>query len=194
MKFEDFAKNYLNDINKLVSSVPVKDLEKAIDIIKKTYIKNKKIILMGNGGSASTASHITCDLSKCTIRPGKPRLKVFCIVDNVPLITAWANDTSYENIFYEQLMNILDKGDLVIAFSGSGNSLNVLKAIEYANKAGAMTIGISGFNGGKLATIAQHNLIVNSTNMQHIEDLHLIMAQIIFSFLRDEVIIPNDKR
>ncbi|MEM4729865.1 MAG: SIS domain-containing protein, partial [Thermoplasmata archaeon] len=168
MNFNDYSQNYLNTISKLISSVPMKDLETAVGILKTAYLNNKKIILMGNGGSASTASHLTCDLSKSTIKPNKPRLKVFCLSDNIPLITAWSNDTHYDNIFSEQLLNIIEKGDVVIAFSGSGNSRNILKAIEVANKAGGITIGLCGFKGGKLASIAQHSIIVNSDNMQQI--------------------------
>jgi D-sedoheptulose 7-phosphate isomerase len=187
MIFKNYIQRYLDNISKLTNSIQIKNLEKAIKLITKAYTNHKQIILIGNGGSASTASHITCDLSKSTIKPDHPRLKVFCLSDNIPLITAWSNDTHYDNIFSEQLLNIINKGDVVIAFSGSGNSPNVIKAIDTANKAGGITIGLSGFKGGKLSTMVACSIIVNSNNMQQIEDIHLIIGHIIFSFIRDTI-------
>ncbi|MGQ9611071.1 MAG: SIS domain-containing protein [bacterium] len=189
MNFEEYAKSYLANISRLIALIPLRELEIVVKIIKNAYQTKKKIILMGNGGSASTAAHVTCDLSKGTIKQGKSRLKVISLSDNIPLITAWANDTSFENIFSEQLLNIIEAEDVVIAFSGSGNSLNILKAIDIANKAGAITIGFSGYKGGKLASYAKYNVIVNSENMQNIEDIHLILGHIIFSFLNENIII-----
>jgi D-sedoheptulose 7-phosphate isomerase len=188
MDIEEYAKRYSKELINLISSIPYSDLKKISTILEIAWHNNKKIFLIGNGGSASTASHIACDLSKSTIKSNTPRLKVIALTDSISLITAWANDTSYENIFCEQLQNILEKNDIVIAFSGSGNSPNILKAIRIANEMGGITIGLSGYKGGKLKNIANYNIVINSNNMQQIEDLHLMVGHLIFSFIRDNII------
>lgn len=141
---------------------------------------------MGNGGSAATASHFACDLAKGTAGKddSRKRFKVIALTDSVPIITAWANDTAYQNIFLEQLKNLLDAGDVVIAINGSGNSKNVIKAVEYANAQKALTIGLTGFGGGKLKGMVQECLIVPSHSLEQIEDVHLILEHILCSWLR----------
>ncbi len=151
---------------------------------------------MGNGGSAATASHFACDLAKGTTM-GKgdltPRFRVTTLTDNVPLLTAWSNDADYSSVFLEQLRNILEPGDVVIAISASGNSENVVRATEYANANLAITVVLTGFEGGKLKKIAQECLIVPSHSMERIEDVHLILEHLICSWLRNEI-QPKTKR
>lgn len=145
---------------------------------------------MGNGGSAATASHFACDLAKGTIKDNpyiKKRFKVIALTDNIPLITAWSNDTDYSQVFIEQLRNLLNKDDVVIAISASGSSENVLKAVEYANQRGALTIGLTGFDGGKLKDIANKCLKVSSDSMERIEDVHLILEHLLCLWLREEL-------
>jgi len=139
----------------------------------------KNIYIMGNGGSASTASHMSSDMNKGAMVEGKPRFKAISLADNIPVMLAWGNDSSYEDIFVEQLKNFLKEGDIVIGISGSGNSKNVLKAIDYANKNGAKTIGFTGFEGGKLKELAQIDLVVPNHLMQQIEDIHLLIEHAI---------------
>ena len=115
----------------------------------------------------------------------RERFKVIALTDNVPLLTAWANDTGYENIFVEQLKNLLEEGDVVIAISASGNSKNVLKAVDYASNKAATTIGLTGFEGGKLKDIAQECLIVPSNSMERVEDVHLILGHLLCCYLRE---------
>lgn len=115
----------------------------------------------------------------------KDRFKVIGLSDNVPLLTAWANDNGYENIFVEQLKNLLEKGDVVIAISASGNSKNVLRAVEYANTKAAITIGLTGFEGGKLKDMVQECLIVPSNSMERVEDVHLILGHLLCCYLRE---------
>ena len=131
---------------------------------------------MGNGGSAMTASHFACDLNKgCSLGRDR-RFKVICLNDSMSTILAYANDLSYEHVFFEQLKNFFMPGDVVIGISGSGNSPNVLRALEYANQQKGVTIGWCGFVGGRLGSLAKIPLVISSQDMQQIEDVHMIIA------------------
>ena len=142
---------------------------------------------MGNGGSASTASHFACDINKGVVNGLEKRFRVVCLSDNIPTILAYANDQAYDAIFVEQLANFLTKNDLVIGISGSGNSTNVINAIQYANENSAITIGLTGFNGGELAKVAHQSIIVPSDDMQKIEDMHLIMVHMVMQILNEKL-------
>ena len=170
---------YKEDINQSLDLIDLNSLERITQAIINTLKEGKSIFTMGNGGSGATASHWVCDLNKGASSDGKRRFRVICLNDNVPTLMAYANDMSYEDIFVEPLKNYLDKGDLVIGFSGSGNSENVLKAITYANEAGADTIGFSGFDGGELAKISKLNLNVPVDDIKIVEDIHQILCHII---------------
>jgi D-sedoheptulose 7-phosphate isomerase len=161
-------------------------LDNVVSILVKARKKRNTVFMMGNGGSAATASHFAEDLAKCTITDGKPRFKVISLTDSMPGILAWANDASYEDIFIEQLKNLMEPGDVVVGFSGSGNSMNVIKAIDYANDNGGITIGISGYDGGKLLKRAQQNIHIPSYNMQRVEDIHLLVSHLLMVIIRDE--------
>jgi D-sedoheptulose 7-phosphate isomerase len=147
---------------------------------------------MGNGGSASTASHLACDINKgCSIDREK-KFKMICLNDSISTMLAYANDLSYEQIFVEQLRNFFDPGDVVIGISGSGNSANVLKAIEYANNNGGITVGLCGFSGGELYRIAQIALLVRVDDMQKVEDIHLVIAHMVMQqIMRRLDAVPN---
>lgn len=175
--------NYFNSLNKALKEVDRERIVVLANLFIKSYINNKNIFVFGNGGSASTASHLACDINKGVSCGRDKRFRVVCLNDNVPTMMAYANDLSYSEIFIEQLKNFMQKRDLVIGFSGSGNSLNVLKAIDYANKKGAVTFGISGFDGGELAKIAQFHLVVKISDMQKVEDVHLIIVHILMQVL-----------
>jgi D-sedoheptulose 7-phosphate isomerase len=149
------------------------------DAIYDCYSKGRMVFLCGNGGSGSNASHFCEDLGKGTLRredfdnDKKKRLKVLSLTDNTPYILAWGNDEGFERVFVEQLKNLASTGDLLIAISGSGNSPNVLRAVEWANRNGLSTFGCTGFSGGKLRTLAQHNLHVALDDMGIVESIHL---------------------
>ena len=185
---ERFVIDYLNDIRDILASMqddlPAK-LKQLMKILVHARDKRKTIFIMGNGGSASTASHFAGDLSKGTLVEGSPRFKVIALTDNIPTMLAWANDKSYEDIFVEQLKNLMETGDVVIGISGSGKSMNVIKAIEYANQQGAVTVGFSGYDGGQLKRCAQENIHVPSFDMQKVEDIHLLVLHLLFRLLRD---------
>ncbi len=173
-------KQYLSLLTDAINAISEDEVQDVIDTLKSAYDEGRQVFLLGNGGSASTASHIACDLQKSIKEYTGKRFKAMSITDNVAIMTAWANDTDYERIFSEQIDSLLNDGDVVIAISGSGNSPNVIKAVERANEMGAITIGWSGFDGGKLAKVSQKPMIIKSDNMQRIEDVHLILGHLVF--------------
>jgi len=156
-----------------------------IDLLIDARNNGKKIFLMGNGGSASTSSHFTADLLKTTILTDSKRFQAFSLTDNFSVISAWGNDTHYENIFSEQLKNYLTANDLVIAFSGSGNSPNIINAINFAKEKGALTLGFTGLTGGKLSQISDVCFQIPSSNMLTIETFHLMLCHLITSCIRN---------
>ncbi len=148
--------------------------------------RGNTVYFMGNGGSAATANHFVCDLGKGTIVEGYPRFKVLSLSDNIPMMLAWGNDACYEDIFVEQLKNLMNPGDVIVGISGSGNSGNVLRAIEWANENGGITVGLTGFAGGKLKDMAKHVLVVPIHYMQKIEDIHMLVDHLVTSLIREE--------
>ncbi len=179
--------SYLNAVTGLLADLPREDIARVVDLVREAYESGKQVFIMGNGGSAATSSHLACDLQKGLGALTDKRFKVMALSDNIPIMTAWGNDTDYANIFAPQLDTWVNPGDLVIGISGSGNSPNVINAIELANKKGAVTVGLSGFDGGKLAKVARHGVVVRSDNMQHIEDVHMVLAHLIFRVLMEEL-------
>lgn len=182
------TKEYLAEIKRLLDSIEadlINKVDKLASILTKARESKKTIFTMGNGGSATTASHFAEDLAKGTIAEGLPRFKAIALTDSVPSMLAWANDSNYEDIFIEQLKNLMEPDDVVIGISGSGNSMNVIKAIEYANGNGGLTVGLSGYDGGKLLKCAQENIHVPSFDMQKVEDIHLLVLHLLFRLLRD---------
>jgi len=156
-----------------------------INVLTKARDNGKKIFTMGNGGSASTSSHFVSDLLKTSIIKEKKRFEAISLVDNIPVILAWANDVSYEDIFVEQLTNFVSDGDIIIGFSGSGKSKNVIKAMEYGKKKGAFCIGITGMSGGSFPTICDLCFIVPSNDMLTIESIHVMLCHCIVTAIRE---------
>ena len=180
---KEFALNYLKDLKKVMEDLPLDKFEEIVKMILDAYTRDSTIFVMGNGGSAATAAHFACDLNKGVCFDLDKKFKVICLNDNIPTLLAYANDCSYEDIFVEQLKNFLKPNDLVMGFSGSGNSRNVLKAIGFANKNGAQTVGLTGFDAGRLGTLAQTALVVKVNDMQKVEDVHLIIVHIIMQIV-----------
>jgi len=160
-------------------------LRKVADIIRIARDEGNTVFTFGNGGSGSTAVHFASDLMKTATRPDLKRIRAISLNDNMPLTTAWANDSSYEHVFKEQLENLMKPGDVVIAISGSGNSKNVLLATEYARSNGGITIGLTGFDGGSLKSLASVLVVVPSNDMLRIEDTHLAICHLLVRLLRD---------
>ena len=187
---EDFTNDYITRFKRILDDMLNSGLADKVNEVMETLLnartENKTVFIMGNGGSASTASHFVGDLSKGTIVEGFPRFKAIALTDSIPNMLAWANDHGFENIFVEQLKNLMEPNDVVIAISGSGNSANVIKAVEYANENGAITIGLSGHDGGKLLKSAKENIHVPCYDMQRVEDIHLLIEHLLTSLIREE--------
>ena len=166
-------------------SEQVKTIEKIVSILLKARDKNKLIYSMGNGGSGSTASHFVADLQKTSIIRDKKRIKAISLNDNIPVMLAWANDTSYSEIFVQQMKNFLSEGDVVIGFSGSGKSKNVVDALKYGKKEGAICIGFTGKSGGDLIKICDVCFRVPSNDMLTIETFHVMLCHCIISAIRN---------
>ncbi len=178
---------YLDEISKLVLKIPSASIERITSLILGAYISGNRVFVFGNGGGSSTSAHFVCDLSKGTAIEGKARLKAISLAENIPLLTAWANDTDYTNTFGEQLKNLVEKDDVVVGLSGSGMSPNVINAFRVANDAGATSVLFSGFDGGNAVGIATDSIVVPSSDMQQIEDVHMILTHIIFRCLKREI-------
>jgi D-sedoheptulose 7-phosphate isomerase len=179
----EYLFNYSEGLKKALDSVAPERFEELVRLLESAYHDERQIFLMGNGGSGGTASHLACDLNKGVSFGLSQRFRVICLNDNMPTLTAYANDVSYDEVFVEPLKNFLRPGDLVIGISGSGNSPNVLKAIAHANSQGAHTVGLCGFDGGKLAGLARTPLVVPVHDMQKAEDVHLILLHVAYQIL-----------
>jgi len=175
--------NYLAAHAQLAQRLDWAAFQAGVDLVKRKFTEGKRVITCGNGGSASTASHYITDWNKMGNLATGGKYRGISLCDNIGLITAYGNDLSYDEIFVGQLKAVLDEGDLVIGVSGSGNSPNVLKAIEYANSNGAETLAVVGYDGGKLMTLAQHSVWVPSFDMQLCEDVHLMFGHMVMKTL-----------
>ncbi|MCI4337023.1 MAG: SIS domain-containing protein [Thermoplasmata archaeon] len=161
-----------------------------VPLLLKARESGRTIFFFGNGGSASTASHFVTDIGKATIRGEGRRFRCVALVDSIGTVTAWANDAEYARVFSEQLVNLAERGDVAVAISGSGNSPNILRAVERARAMGLSTVGLTGMGGGKLREIVDIPIVVPSNSMQHIEDVHLLICHLLTSYLRDETPSP----
>jgi D-sedoheptulose 7-phosphate isomerase len=182
------SKQYFEELHRVASSLCHDGIDQIADALVKAYESGQTVFTFGNGGSASLASHLACDLGKGTAYcNGGKRLRVLSLTDSIPMLTAWANDSHYEDVFSEQLRNFVEARDIALAISGSGNSKNVLNALRVARQAGATTVGISGFQGGTMKSLCDICVVVPSNNMQIIEDLHLAIAHSIFRIVHSRI-------
>jgi len=182
------AKQYFDELQQVFVSLPHDTINRIADALVRANQSGRMVYLFGNGGSASLASHLACDLGKGTAYcNGGKRFRVLALTDNLPTLTAWANDSSYEDVFSEQLRNFVQAEDVAFAISGSGNSQNVLNALQVARGVGATTVGISGFQGGKMKALCDICVVVPSDDMQIIEDMHLAVAHSIFRIVHSRM-------
>jgi D-sedoheptulose 7-phosphate isomerase len=190
------AVSYFAEVSQTLLTLPWGTIDSIAATLRRAYDEGKTVFLFGNGGSASLASHFACDLGKgMSIYGGeRKRLRAIALTDNIATITAWANDFSYEEIFAEQLRNLIQPRDVAFAISCSGNSANVLRALEVARSYGAFTLGLGGFAGGMMKSLCDKALIVSSDNMQVIEDLHLSIAHCIFTLVRNSISANSIRR
>lgn len=187
----EHARDYVAGLKKVLDQLPFDALDHVVALIETAHAAGKQIFIIGNGGSAATASHMMCDLNKGTIgykgdAPWK-RFRVIALTDNVPLMTAWSNDTNFNTIFAEPLKNLAQPGDLLLAISASGNSPNIVAAVEVAKQLGVKVAGLAGFTGGKLAQMADACFTVPSNEYGPVEDVHMILDHIVTSYLYEKL-------
>lgn len=183
MTTEFTVTNYLAAHSSLAQQLDTDDFQKGINMVCAAFDSGKKILTCGNGGSASTASHYITDWNKMVNLATGRKFRGVCLCDNVGLITAYGNDLSYADVFAGQVDAMMDEGDLLVAVSGSGNSPNVLKAIEAARRAGGKVLGVVGYDGGKMKPMCDHSVWVNSFDMQLCEDVHLMFGHMVMKTL-----------
>ena len=189
----EYIQRYLDETCQVLQNLPQTDIARTIGILAQARTERKQIFVMGNGGSAAMASHFACDLGKGTVQEGKPRFKVISLNDNVPLLTAYANDFGYDAVFAEPLASLAESGDVAIAISSSGNSPNVLRAVDVAREHGLATIGITGFEGGKLKGKVDVCVIApadaqHPNGMQLVEDGQWVVLHAIFVAIRQGLV------
>jgi D-sedoheptulose 7-phosphate isomerase len=182
--------DYCQGLKNALDVIPADAVEKFLQLLEGAYQDGHQVFLLGNGGSGATASHAAADLNKGVSYGREKRFRVMSLNDNMATLTAYANDVAYSDAYVEQLKNFLNRGDLVIGISGSGNSLSVLKAIEYANQQGAVTVGLCGFGGGKLAAMAQVPVHVPVNDMQKVEDIHMMLFHVAMQVLCARIDAP----
>lgn len=185
-------KQYCSELIATINNLTSKDLNTIVNILWDAYKENKKIYVIGNGGSAATASHYVCDFAKGTAVPGEKRLKIMSLTDNVAHMTAISNDISYNEVFKEQLENLLEPGDILICISASGNSPNLVQAVNYANSINVTTIGILGFNGGRVKELTTTNIVVDNFNYGQVEDIHLILGHVLSQYFRKLIVTEGE--
>jgi D-sedoheptulose 7-phosphate isomerase len=183
----DQIATYIEVLQQTLDRLPNGLIAQVIDVLHRARIDGKQIFIMGNGGSASTASHFVCDLAKNTRTDGMPHYRVIGLTDNMAIFSAYANDEGYENVFATQLANLINPDDVVIGISASGNSRNVLNAIVEAKKYNAKTIAFTGFDGGQLGQMVDINIHVESNIIEHVEDIHLMLEHMIVKVIKDKV-------
>lgn len=179
---------YLLGMRAVVNRLDKAQIGRMADTLHAAYMADKQVFIMGNGGSAATASHFCSDLAKTVAVNGRRGFRAIPLTDNIPLMTAWGNDVGFEDIFSGQLRNLLNEGDVVIGISGGGMSPNVIKAMELSRERGAHTIGLTGFSGGALKDVAEECFIVPSGNYQFIEDVHMMLVHLLTSLIREQLV------
>lgn len=187
-------KRYFRELNELVPQLPYHSISTIVAIFLEAFAEQRTVYVFGNGGSAASASHMMCDINKGTSEPeAEKRPRVMALTDNASLITAWANDFGYERIFSEQLKTFIKPRDVAFAISTSGDSPNVLLALETARERGAMTVGLGGCQGGQMKSLCDVCAIVPSDNVQLVEDLHHAMIHAIFVAMRESLLAGTTK-
>ncbi len=177
--------SYISVLQDTVGKLPVDPITRVVETLQNARLEGRKVFVMGNGGSASTANHFVCDLAKNTRHDSLPHFRVIGLTDNMAIFSAYANDEGYENVFAAQLANLVEAEDVVIAISASGNSANVVKAIQEAKSYNAVTVGFTGFTGGKLASLVDIQVHVDSHVIEHVEDIHLMLEHMIVKAIKD---------
>jgi D-sedoheptulose 7-phosphate isomerase len=180
-----FVEEYLRKSTDILRRIPAHDVATLIDLLHGARRARRRLFVCGNGGSAATASHFAAGLGKEASANGSGRFRAMALTDNVPWMTSLANDIDYASVFVEQLMNHAEPGDVLIAFSGSGNSSNVLRAVEWANENRLVTVGITSRPESSLGRAARHLLCIDSDHIGHVEEAHFLVQHLITYYFRD---------
>ena len=181
----DYIRKYIDRLEKGMREIDPVAIEQVVETLENARCERRTIFIIGNGGSAATASHMANDLQKLASQGKSLSYRAIALTDNVPLITAWANDTDYEEIFTHQLEALAQEGDLLIVITGSGNSKNIVHAVEWAKNAGLKTIALLGFDGGIVKELADHALLFAEDHYGRVEDAHMILEHMIANYLHD---------
>ena len=196
MQNGEYIERFFDGIQQITNTISREAIDGAIEALYAAWERGSTVWLMGNGGSASTATHLACDLTKCTIVPGQPRLKALALVDNIPLVSALTNDDGWDNVYVEQLRTFFRPGDVVLGISvhgGAGRdkagqwSQNLLKAIDYAKQHGGVTIGLAGFDGGAMREMCDHCIVVPYNTTPHVEAYHVTLHHLIAFCLAERI-------
>lgn len=183
----EHIQNYISILQQTIDQLPRQLISDVIDVLQDARLRGNNIFIMGNGGSASTASHFVCDLAKNTRCEGLPHFRVIGLTDNTAIFSAYANDEGYEKVFAQQLASLIRPKDVVIGISTSGNSANVIHAIEEAHRHDGITIGFTGFDGGRVGQIVKFNIHIKSDIVEHVEDIHLMLEHIIVRTIKERL-------
>jgi D-sedoheptulose 7-phosphate isomerase len=176
---KSFIDSYQSGLQTAMESVNAETFSSFMKALCTLHKEGRRLFVIGNGGSAATASHFACDLGKNAVPPGNPRFKVVALTDSIPAITAYGNDNGYASVFAEQLTNLMASGDILLAISASGNSPNIIEAVTLARESGLSVIGMAGFDGGKLAELSDWAITIPGTTYEQIEDAHMILTHMI---------------
>jgi D-sedoheptulose 7-phosphate isomerase len=196
MKNQGFISGYLAEMKEVAENISREDINAVVELLYQAWQQDRRVFICGNGGSAGTATHFTCDLAKTTIVDGKKRFKAICLNDNAPLISALTNDNGFDNLYTEQLQNLYQPGDVLICISvhgGAGQdkaglwSQNLLKAMKYVTENGGRTVGFSGFDGGPMKEIADACVVVPADSTPQVESFHLALEHLVCSCLRQKI-------
>jgi D-sedoheptulose 7-phosphate isomerase len=182
---QDYISDYIDRLTQGLRAVHVETFAAVVEVLEQARLERRTIFIIGNGGSAATASHMANDLQKLASQGKDAAFRTIALTDNVPLITAWANDDSYEMAFARQLQALAHAGDVLISITGSGNSPNIVRAAEWAREAGMTTISLLGFDGGRMKALSDHVLLFPEDHYGRIEDAHLVFEHMIANYLHD---------
>ena len=194
MNNQEYIKNYLEGVKTIAEQILPKDIEAAIQLLYEAWKRNRQVFIAGNGGSASTAMHFASDLAKFTSVSGKKRFRPISLNDNIPLVSALTNDLGWENVYVEQLMNLMQRGDVFVPISVHGGfgadsaglwSQNLLKAAKFVQKNGGKVVGLAGFDGGAMKQIADACIVVPIDSTPHVEGFHAVLTHLICARLRE---------
>jgi D-sedoheptulose 7-phosphate isomerase len=183
----EYVTGYFERLKSTIDAMPIERIEAMGEVLFQAYRHGKQVFVIGNGGSAATASHMACDLGKNTIAPNRPRFRILSLSDNMPLFSALANDLGYQRVFAEQLVNLIRPGDVLVVISGSGNSPNIVEAMRYARERAATIIALLGFEGGAAIDLADEYILVPASDYGLIEDMHMILDHVLTGYFSERL-------